>query len=129
MDYNTISAVVLPDIEVYGGDTQPWEISILHENGQPYTVGEMNGYESKLTVTPFSISHYSESIRPVLSKSGRISTSSDGYAVVMFEFDSTDTIRMRGKYIYQIAFSYGGTKLRVGQGKLIVRPNNNITST
>lgn len=128
MDNNAIPAAVLPDIEMYGGDTQPWEIYMTHENGVPYTVGEMTGYEARLTVTPFSVSNYSATVRPVLNKSGRLSSKADGSAVIMFEFNSSDTIYMRGKYIYQIAFSYGDTKLRVGQGKLIVRPNNNTPS-
>lgn len=101
---------------------------MTHENGVPYTVGEMTGYEARLTVTPFSVSNYSATVKPVLNKNGRLSSKADGSAVIMFEFNSSDTIYMRGKYIYQIAFSYGDTKLRVGQGKLIVRPNNNIPS-
>lgn len=120
-----LPAMVLPDIEMYGGDTQPWEISIIHENGVLYTVTEATGYSSEMTITPFSVSAYNASVSPVLTKSGRISVGSDDNAIFMFEFDKSDTIHLRGKYIYQIAFSNEDTKLRVGQGKLIIKPNNN----
>ena len=125
MENYVLPAVVLPDIEMYGGDTQPWEISIKHENGVSYTQEELIGYAGLLTVTPFSVNTMSASVSPVLTKSGRIGASDDGSATIMFEFNSADTLYLRGKFIYQIAFSYDSTKLRVGQGKLTIRPNNN----
>lgn len=126
MDHCVLSAVVLPDIEMYGGDTQPWEISVKHENGISYTLTEMAGYTSVLTITPLSVVSYNASVAPVLTKNGALSADDQGNAAVIFEFDSTDTLYLRGKYIYQITFSQENTKLRVGQGKLIIKPNNNI---
>lgn len=125
MELGMIHAVVLPDVEMYGGDTQPWEIALMHDNGTPYVLSETSGFTATLTISPFTVSVYSATISPVVTKDGRIGVDDDGYAVVLFEPTSSDTISMRGKFIYQVAISGNDGRLRVGQGKLVIKPNNN----
>lgn len=126
MNTCTIAAESLPYIEVHGGDTQPWVIDFIRENGIGYTLSEVSEYAAKLIVTPISYDCYSSggahTLSPILTIDGRLGVSDSGCANVTFEFGVNDTRYLCGKYIYQIEISYGD-KLRVYQGKLLVKPN------
>lgn len=121
-----IAAETLPYIEIHGGDTQPWVIDFVHENGTGYAFAEVNDYSAKLTITPISYDCYGTGgayvLSPILTIAGRLGVSDSGYANVTFDFNTDDTRYICGKYIYQVEISYG-EKLRVYQGRLLIKPN------
>lgn len=108
----------LPSIEMYGGDTTPWEIVLLNENHHPYTLDSVDGYSCTLTMVPFAASYgtseYAAAAKPVLSKVGTMILSTLTKAVtVSFEFDIADTLLLRGKYTYQIEVFHNQERLVV----------------
>ena len=115
---------ILPDVEMYGGDTTPWQIFIAHENGNPYTVDELDGYTATLYLIPYYMNTgVSVSGAPVLTKSGTFKAV-DGVGAVEFAMAASDTKTLAGKYTYQVEFHYG-TACRIGQGKVHIRTNIN----
>lgn len=123
-----ISLDPLVNIIMHGGDTQPWEVSLMSDEKTPYTADELTGVQCTLDILPFTQSAYLEDSSldvPTLSKTGGISNDAYGNAIATFSFIPSDTMEMRGKYIYQLAVSRDGTMLRVNQGKLTVLPNVN----
>ncbi len=114
---------VLPDLEMIGGDTTAWKISLNHLAGDAYAYNELSTYSGVLTITPFSIA---QGVRttPVVTKTASVQRGLSQEATLTFEFEASDTMNLAGKYIYQIELGdedYG----RVGQGTLLIRRNNN----
>lgn len=122
-----IQVVILPDIEIYGGDTTPWEVAMMHQNGTGFSLEETSGYSAVLTVTPFMHSAGLGSGGTnsyVLQKTGTIKPLSTGDVGAEFTFSTTDTKELAGKYTYQIEFNLGEAS-RVGQGSLHIMNNIN----
>ena len=117
-------AGVLPDMELYGGDTTAWKILLCHLNGKPYETSEITGYSCVLTITPFVMGKASD-VEPVLTKTATVIQNAER-ATALFEFQVSDTINLSGKYVYQIELN-DGTHARVGQGYLFFRRNNNVS--
>lgn len=49
MRKNDYPITILPDIEMYGGDTEPWKVLIAHEDGTSYLYSEVSGYSATLS--------------------------------------------------------------------------------
>lgn len=111
-----LQMTILPDIEMYGGDTTPWYIQLVHGSGIGFTYSEASGYTSRLTITPYIGGGY------VVQKTGTISSYGSGGAAAVFTFAENDTKSLFGKYIYQVEFINGSEK-RIGQGTLVIRRN------
>lgn len=128
MDKTEFPAYILPDIEMYGGDTVPWEVVLQNEDGSEFTYNKAKDLSCELTITPFKVTTgiggHAIPISPLLIKAGSIKEGISENAIMVFEFDATDTIALRGKFIYQIEVAYG-TYLRVAQGNLYIKQNIN----
>lgn len=120
----------LPDVSMYGGDTTPWSIIIVKQDGTPYPFASLTGSAAKLALTPYAISTglgaNAESIAPVLVKTGTVTSDPSGTATVLFSLTKADTINLRGKYIYQVELSKD-SELRVLQGFVTIKQNINRT--
>ena len=118
----------LPYIEMYGGDTVPWEVTLMRENGEKYTIDTAKDFTCVLTISPInSISGLGGSAliqTPIVQKTARIKEALDGSATAIFEFLTSDTLQLRGKFIYQIDVLYG-EDMRTGQGHLFIKQNIN----
>ena len=116
-------AGMLPDVEIIGGDTTPWKITLNKNNGDSYDADEVSGFRGILTITPFSMAQ-GLATEPIVIKQAIVGMSDDNEAVAMFSFSSSDTLELNGKYVYQIELN-DGVQSRLGQGYLYVRRNNN----
>ena len=114
---------MLPDVEIIGGDTTPWKITLNKNNGDSYDADEVSGFRGILTITPFSMAQ-GLATEPIVIKQAIVGMSDDNEAVAMFSFSSSDTLELNGKYVYQIELN-DGVQSRLGQGYLYVRRNNN----
>jgi len=118
----------LPDLEIYGGDTTPWEIPLLNEDRSPYDTEDASLYSFTLTLTPLGVTSglgdSSVAVSPSLTKQGEVRISTDGGALVFFDFARNDTKDLRGKYIYQIE-AVSNEAARVCQGHIYIKANNN----
>lgn len=118
----------LPDITMYGGDTTPWFITLEDENGSAMTPEAGDEYQCVLSVIPFGMSSgvgsYAMHTDPILQKTSDFRDNGDGVYQAKIAFVASDTITMRGKYIYQIEVQSSGSN-KVNQGKLTVLANIN----
>lgn len=121
-----IPITLLPDLEMYGGDTEPWVFDMVHAGGRRYSMGEAMGYTCSLTITPFTYAAGlgSETYPKTLQMNGTIEAFDGEGASAVFRIASATTKNMAGKYIYQVELSAGEEK-RIGQGSLFVRSNIN----
>ena len=128
MDKNEFPACILPDIEMYGGDTVPWVVTLVRKDGSKYTMDSVEGLRCTLTVTPFKVTTglggHAVPIAPLLTKEGIFKEALDGSATVLFDFLVEDTIQLRGKFTYQVDVVYGDD-LRAAQGHLYIKQNIN----
>lgn len=122
---------LLPDIEMYGGSTAPWEISLMNDSGRQYYASEMSGLNAVLTISPYTVTlgaaSGSSNIPPLVTINATISADVDNHAIATFEFSKSDTINLRGKFIYQLEF-INDSDVRIGQGYLYIRQNINRSS-
>lgn len=118
----------LPYIEMYGGETVNWEISLVQEDGTKYSVESAQACTVILSFMPVKtttgLGYYAKPAEPVLEKRGEVTLDTDGSPVTVFTFDESDTISFRGKYIYQIEVRHNDD-LRVCQGDIYIKQNIN----
>ena len=99
----------LPTIEMYGGDMTPWEITLLREDGSKLAYDTGKNCTVKLTFAPVSavtqFGFQATASTPVLSKTITPHEGDDGGTVVFVEFSELDTIKLRGKFVYQLDIS------------------------
>lgn len=128
MDKVEFPAYKLPDIEMYGGDTVPWEITLTREDGTKYAFETAAECTCTLTFTPFKVTTglggRAKAVMPSLTKTGEVKEALDGTATVVFNFAKDDTIGLRGKFLYQIEIAHD-TDLRVAQGHIYIKQNTN----
>lgn len=128
MDKNEFPVYILPDIEMYGGDTVPWEVTLVRGDGSKYILENDSKCICTLTFSPFKITTglggRAAAVAPVLTKSGEVKTELDGSATVVFDFTIEDTIGLRGKFLYQIEVAHE-EDLRIAQGHVYIRQNTN----
>lgn len=126
MRQNDYPITVLPDIEMYGGENEPWQVQILHDNGTKYLISEVTGYSAILSIIPFE---YSAGLgvvgaTPVLTINATFREYETDKAMAVFSFTIADTLNLSGKYVYQIELASNSNK-RIGQGYLFIRNNIN----
>lgn len=128
MKKNEFPARVLPDIEMYGGDTSPWEVALVREDNSSLSTGIASECTCTLTFSPFKITTglggRASTVKPLLTKEGTVGEGSDGGAVATFTFDKQDTIGLRGKFLYQIEVVHD-SDLRIAQGHVYIKQNTN----
>ena len=122
---------VLPSIEMYGGDTTPWEITLVRKDGSKvsyYGTGESCKATIKLApLNNINMFGHSPVLTPVLTKAAAISMiEENGGTLATFSFKTEDTINLWGKYIYQLDVGWpdeGGSGSRIYQGTLTIIQN------
>lgn len=118
----------LPNVDMYGGDTTPWEISLVNDDGTSFSIGQGADCTATLTLTPLKattgLGNNANTLPPMLTKEGVLEATGTGGAAVIFKFAEADTKSLRGKFLYQIEIRHG-SDLRVGQGNLYIKQNIN----
>ena len=118
----------LPDIEMYGGDTLPWEVTLIRDDGSKFSVDTASECISTLTFTPLKattgLGNNANALAPILTKTGEVKPTLDGSSVVMFFFTESDTKGLRGKFLYQIEVKHD-EDLRICQGYIYIKQNIN----
>lgn len=121
-------AKVLPDIEMYAGDTTPWLIFLLDEHRHKVPYEDVMCTICRLSLTPVklttSLGYQAPPSQPELEIISLVEQYDDGSAVVPIFFDMEDTIRMRGRYIYELD-CFAGEEKRLCQGVLIIKQDIN----
>ena len=117
----------LPDLEIYGGETSPWEIEFVSENYLPYGKDDITGCLCTLVLVPYGyvtgVLNEDSQIRIVLTKTTAIARdNTTGRLYATFHFSIGDTQSLRGKYIYQIEIKQD-SQLALGQGSVFIRGN------
>lgn len=120
----------LPDLTVYGGSSEVISVLPKKPDGQYMTVEEADACSTKLTLARLSVlsglGNNGTPVPPVLSKTGSVEVDDDGYPNFVFQMVSSDTLKLRGKYIYQIEIksaASGGTTPQIFQGTMYIRYN------
>ena len=114
---------ILPDIEMYGGSTDSWEIPLYHDKGSRVTYREAQSATYRLVINDYGYAHRSNGTTYfVLTKSGSIIYDDDQEsALLLFRFTKNDTFARYGKFTYQvIAEAVDGTYRNVAQGNLYI---------
>lgn len=128
MSNGCFAAQKLPDIEIYGGDTTPWEIVLMRDNNTifDYTSGEQCSVILTVTQSKTSTGQSAGAVlvAPIFTKHGAIQSTATGGTIAIFSFADVDTKHLRGKYTYQIEVQFEN-ELRIGQGSLYVKQNMN----
>ena len=128
MSNECFAAQKLPDVEIYGGDTTPWEVVLMRDSNTIFDFENGSKCSVILTITQSKTSTGQSSgaviLKPLVTLSGTVKEAATGGAVAIFSFSERDTKNLRGKYTYQIEVSYE-TDLRIGQGSLYVKQNIN----
>ena len=119
---------VLPEIEMYGGDTTPWEITLVDNLDNPFSVEVGSDCTATLSFAPIKassgISGSAVSFGSIFSKPGVISENSSGGTSITFDFEEQETKSLRGKFLYQIEIRHGDG-VRIGQGSVYIKQNIN----
>lgn len=109
----------LPDIDMYGGDTTPWQVNVVNKDGTPFIIEDedKSKYSAELVFCPlkssYGMSQNSSSDNVMLRKAGVLQTSATQTAV-MFYFLTDDTEDLRGKFIYQVKITYDDSEDTTG---------------
>ena len=103
----------LPTIEIIAGDTCPFVFQIQDVTHLDIASGTCDAY--------FSVSPYvNESDTPIISVQQTALTS----GLLNFSIQPSDTVNLRGKYVYQLHLS-NGRQSEIYGGHLIVYANRN----
>lgn len=137
MKSNNCHILPLIDIERYGGDTTPIIVAMKKPSGADIDASDLEDASFKLSLTPFKafngLGEYAGTIEPVLEIEGVQSVDPvTGAMSAVFSFAQSDTISLRGKYIYQIDVYIDGEEdgeRRIGQGAMLIKGNINIVDT
>ena len=120
---------ILPDVEMYGGNTDTWELILIKENGDQYTYEELKDSSSRFLLT---IKDFGYQYRPnggvyhSLQKTGVLGTDDDQIgALCRFTFAPNDTLTWYGKFTYQVELIHGDIIRHAAQGNLIIKKNIN----
>lgn len=108
---------VLPDWTFVGGVTQEYEFTLQTEDGGFYDVP---GGTASLAIAPFVNVN-----NTVLTKPGVMTTNAEGVAcVAVFTLDPSETVDLKGKYIYQISVkSAEGSLASPLRGRMFIANN------
>lgn len=120
---------ILPDVEMYGGNTDIWELVLIKETGEQYTYEELKDSDGifLLTIKDYTYQHRPNGgVYHTLQKNGVLGVDDDLVgAVCRFSFAPEDTLSWMGKFTYQVELIHGADIRRAAQGNLIIRKNIN----
>lgn len=126
MDTYDFQTHTLPSIEMYGGDTVPWEVILTREDGSKFSLDTAAECTCTLSIMPHRVTAgigvNAMMDAPLLIKIGDVQTTLDGTPAVVFNFVEDDTKELRGKFIYQVEVKHD-TDLRICQGHLLIKQN------
>lgn len=119
----------LPDIDMYGGDTTPWEIFLVHENGDILEIDEELERACTLTLGNYNAKALATNngsvMKPIWVHSGAFGISPENNRTfIHFDFTPEDTANLRGKFLYQVDVLLGNN-VRVCQGVVNIKQNIN----
>ena len=113
---------------MYAGDSTPWSISLIQQNGNPYPYSSLKDASASLTLMPYTvlsgIGDNAEIVDPVVSIDGELTGDPSGTCTLRFSLRPEDTLSLRGKFIYQIDV-FNDTDRRISQGVVTIKPNIN----
>lgn len=129
MNKCTHKVQVLPDMEMYGGDTTPWAVNIILPPNGASAFEDLSGFQCTLSLLQYRNAVAQTTCiplaSPALAKSVSISRAPGSDNVTaLFEFEIADTINLSGKFIYQIAIT-NNDEMYLSQGFLLIKPNVN----
>jgi len=128
MDKTEFEISNLPDIEMYGGDTLPWEVVLVRDDGSKFSADTASECTATLTLMPLKattgIGANANAIAHIFQKIGEVRPTLDGSSIVLFMFNENDTKGLRGKFLYQIEIKHDDD-LRICQGYLYIKQNIN----
>lgn len=117
--------MILPDVEMYGGNTDTWEVALINSYGRPYKYSEIQdiNYTAKLVVAKYGISGLTGSYGETeFTIDGELRAGDDGVSAVMvFHFEHNYTAELSGKYVYQVTIYKNTTTYASAQGTLMIR--------
>ena len=113
--------MVLPYIEMYGGNSDVWEIPVYGSDNTRLPYADATLCTFKLTIKDYGYSHRPNGTCDVsIVKTGEL-LNEDGNALIMFQFAPSDTMEVSGKFIYQISAEGPAVSDRnVAQGELCI---------
>lgn len=121
----------LPDIEIYGGDTTPWEVEVVCDDSSEFQADALSEYSAILTFSKIGTSSGLSTNAvgaPVLLIKNGVFSKTDAGTFIKFSFYKDDTKHLRGKFVYQIEIKHNND-LRLCQGHVYIRQNINIADS
>lgn len=126
MEHKCYKPIRLYDVEMYGGDSTPWEYTLVRKNGSNFLIEQGVTCTAKLTIAPFDAvpdpTGYINTKDIVIQKTATFSANASGGTVATFEFAEEDTKSLYGKFIYQVEVRHRDEP-RIGQGNLTIHYN------
>ena len=119
IDYRRI---ILPDIEMYGGNTDLWEIPLYHSDDQRMTYESATHCTFTLVIKDYGYTHRTNGATYfTLTKPGTIIRDDDELALLTFQFEKAETFAKFGKFTYQVIAESSEFGFRnVAQGNLFI---------
>lgn len=114
---------ILPDIEMYGGSTDMWEIPLYKNDNTRMLYDDAEKCTFTLVIKDYGYVHRTNgSTYFSLTKPGQIIHDDDeSLAVLLFQFAKADTFSRYGKFTYEvIAEGAGGAFRNSAQGNLYI---------
>ena len=113
---------ILPDIEMYGGNTDQWEIDLYDGDGKRMTYEGALHFTFSLVIKDYGYTHRQNGMNYfTLVKSGNVTHDQQMNALLNFKFDKEDTLERYGKFTYQVIVEDNVYGLRnVAQGNLFI---------
>lgn len=126
MKHECIKAIKLPDVEIYAGDTTPWQITLVRENGALFVIEQGATCTATFTMVRVRAAGLPGDTEDeiLLSKTGTFQAAPNGGTIAIFDFEEADTKELYGKFLYQIEIRHIDD-LRIGQGDLYIKHNIN----
>ena len=119
----------LPELYMYGGSS--FQIDAIPYEDDGSRMSEQNASQCTATLSVSYLSTISglgnngTRVPPVLIKSGNMELDDHNDPFFQFLLIPSDTVNLRGKFIYQISVENGNSAAAVSQGLLNIRMNNN----
>lgn len=113
---------ILPDIEMYGGNTDQWEINLYRSNGQRLNYVSALHCTFTLVIKDYGYTHRPNGMNYfTLIKSGYVTHDTEMNAILNFDFKTEETFGRYGKYTYQVIAEDNTYEVRnVAQGNLFI---------
>lgn len=113
---------ILPDIEMYGGNTDQWEIPLYRSGGQRLSYDDALHCTFTLVIKDYGYTHRTNGMNYfTLVKSGYVTHDTQNNAILNFDFTTSETFQRYGKYIYQVIAEDTTYDVRnVAQGNLFI---------